>query len=412
MKMKQKLIDWSIKQCDECCMPGEEHTPENVQAHSAEWIPIGPPLEVQEALMQQGFLSDSVLEDGEAAYCQWVSQSDWAYRCTFADPGWDGSVLLRFEGLDTVADVYLNGKRIAASKTMYLPLEVDIGAFMLPENELLVYFHNADKMTRIYQETMPEAWKGIVPPRAMLRKSGGDFGSYLGAVPEFTPIGLFGAVHLIRPDHAAIDRFDMDVTFNHDYSEATIRISASGCADGKELDVAITMKEEAGPVVHQARLAPAVSTDGSWQATTCFTLSDPKLWWPKGYGDQPLYEMEATAAVQGDMCDRAVRLTGLREVKLAGSLRFVVNGTTVRLWGANIGPIGGLSHRWDPEPALKLIDMADRANMNAPAALGAEQGLWRRTLSGVRPSGVYALAGFFHRQFAASQQRRIQIPVS
>ena len=94
MKKSVYLSSWRIKQCDELCQPDGEDTPGIVDLHPSPWIEIGAPREIQEALIGLGLLSDSVLEDGEAEYCKWVAEKDWAYQCSFPDPGWTGSVRL------------------------------------------------------------------------------------------------------------------------------------------------------------------------------------------------------------------------------------------------------------------------------------------------------------------------------
>jgi hypothetical protein len=74
MKQTQKLAGWAIKRCGRICNPGCEHAVSDVEAYQGDWIEIKAPLEIQEALMKLGLLSDSVLEDGEAEYCKWVAE--------------------------------------------------------------------------------------------------------------------------------------------------------------------------------------------------------------------------------------------------------------------------------------------------------------------------------------------------
>ncbi|HEY5466910.1 MAG TPA: glycoside hydrolase family 2 protein [Clostridia bacterium] len=315
--------------------------------------------------MNKRLLSDSVREDGEAEYCKWVAEEDWAYRCTFAKPGMDGTTYLHFKGLDTVSDIYLNGHWIAGSKTMYLPVRVEVTGRLQAENDLLVYFHSPFKMVEIYRDTMPDDWKGVISPRSLLRKSGGDFGEYLGAIPGFTPIGIFGDVCLEMPDLTEIHTFDSDSTFNFDYSAATVTLYTAGQRWNEKTEVQFELCEENGTAVFSKKVPAEQENTRGWHAGVTFVLQEPKLWWPKNYGDQPLYRVTASVYVEGVLRDVTVRLTGFREVKLLGSLKFMVNGKLVKLWGANVGPIGGLSHRWDPEEALRLIRLADDCNMNA-----------------------------------------------
>ena len=83
--MKQTIVlnSWKIKQCGSLAQPGQEDTPVLVKKYAGEWIEIGGIMEVQEALIQKGLLSGSIIEDADAEYCQWINENDWAYQCTF-----------------------------------------------------------------------------------------------------------------------------------------------------------------------------------------------------------------------------------------------------------------------------------------------------------------------------------------
>ena len=87
--MKQTIVlnSWKIKQCGSLAQPGQEDTPVLVKKYAGEWIEIGGIMEVQEALIQKGLLSGSIIEDADAEYCQWINENDWAYQCTFREHG-------------------------------------------------------------------------------------------------------------------------------------------------------------------------------------------------------------------------------------------------------------------------------------------------------------------------------------
>lgn len=364
MKYVGKLLNWSIKQCENICILGSADTVQIVEKHVGEWIEIGEPKEVQEALIEKGLLSDALLEDGEAEYCKWVAEKDWAYKCMFTKNDINGTTYLHFKGLDTVSDIYINGVQIANSKTMYLPLRIDVTDKLKAENELFIYFHSPYKIFKIYAEIMPDDWKGIVSPGAMLRKSS-DYGDYTGVKPCFVPIGIFNDVCLETEDVTEITNFDINTTFNIDYSEAIITLKVDGSNCEGNIEVEFQLSEENGTIVIDKRCGALCCRNNGWNFDTTMKLQNPKLWWPKNYGDHPLYSLKASVYVNGIKRDEIVRITGFREVKLVGSLKFMVNGKLVRFWGANIGPISGVSNRWNPELAVRLIELAEKCNMNA-----------------------------------------------
>src|SRR5947208_11801143 len=106
------------------------------------WLPATVPGHVHLDLVANGIIADPFFRMGELG-CRWVDESDWSYRTTFS---WSPERalprrVLRFEGLDTVCEIILNGERIADHDNMFLPLEVDVSDRLRPgENELRVDF--------------------------------------------------------------------------------------------------------------------------------------------------------------------------------------------------------------------------------------------------------------------------------
>ena len=99
------------------------------------------PAMVHDILLEDGRIETPWLP-GAAEKCQWVAQQDWVYAVDFevADPRAES--LLRFEGLDTIVDVYLNSRLIASHSNMYLPLTVDASGQLRKSNTLVLHFHS------------------------------------------------------------------------------------------------------------------------------------------------------------------------------------------------------------------------------------------------------------------------------
>jgi len=91
---------------------------------SGGWLPVARmPAMVQDVLLAAGQIEQPWLP-GAAEKCRWVAERDWLYAVTIPSPGASREVWLRFAGLDTIVDVYLNGERIASHSNMYTPLAV------------------------------------------------------------------------------------------------------------------------------------------------------------------------------------------------------------------------------------------------------------------------------------------------
>ncbi len=394
MKGVTKLENWSIRQCE--AGGAIVSTYEMIRNQKDELIYIGKPEEAQAALIEKGRLGASVIEDGEAEYLRWVEEKDWIYSCEFNRPQNSGMIYLNFEGLDTVCDIYLNGKRIAESKSMYLPLRLEVSGLLRHENELIVYFHSLHKLMDNYSRNMPEEWKGVIRLCNMFRKATGDFSDYYGAKPYFTPIGICGNVYLEMPDEAEITQSEITYELNPDYSEVIVNMSVAGRACGGEVEAEFELCEENSASVFCKRVKVKATERSDYHESVTFKLQNPKMWWPRKYGDQSLYLAGFTVYVDGVKRDYYERLTGFRDVKVVGSLKFRVNGVLMKFWGSNIAPIGSISHRWNPESAVKIMDNADKCNFNMLRIWGPGEVYGDELYAEADRRGIMIWQDFFH----------------
>ena len=126
MKHRSLLETWEIKKCNSVEFHTPEAIPADVNSNGEPWVASQGARQVHEVLISGGVISGSVIDDGDGEYCQWISDFDWAYRCNFKAPENHGKVILCFDGLDTIADVFLNGTHLGTSQTMYLPCRYDV----------------------------------------------------------------------------------------------------------------------------------------------------------------------------------------------------------------------------------------------------------------------------------------------
>jgi beta-mannosidase len=113
------------------------------------WMPVSQfPSVIQLELLHSKLIPDPNVGENERLI-QWVGECDWEYRCSFpslSNVSTLPNVELIFEGLDTFATVFLNGKEILKSENMFLPARVDVKALLKTpgeENELSILFESA-----------------------------------------------------------------------------------------------------------------------------------------------------------------------------------------------------------------------------------------------------------------------------
>lgn len=144
---------------------------------SGEFLPVAQfPTNVHLDLLHHGMIADPFFDKNELA-CQWVGETDWAYRNVFtaasAAPG-EKKVLV-FEGLDTYATVTLNGTEILSTDNMFIEYRADVTALLKAgENVLGIVFKSAFIEGKKVQEKYPDhhwgCWNGD-PSRLAVRKA-------------------------------------------------------------------------------------------------------------------------------------------------------------------------------------------------------------------------------------------------
>ena len=329
------------------------------------WYDAGTmPAQVHDILIRNGTIENYALEGCCDKY-EWVAEQDWLYRCVFSCDTPDAMSYLYLKGLDTLTDVYLNGRQVAKHISMYRPLKVDTTGLLKSENVLLLHFHSPWEYVKNYE--LPEGQPEKIGAIRGLRKSSNDFSRYLGAQPRYsTPIGVFDDVVLALVDTAEIEYLDIGSHLNHDYTEGTVDINTQlNLSAAGNYKVKAFVRDENGVVVCSDE-AYVSNAPGKASVNLTLKVGNPKLWWPKGYGAHPLYEVCAEVTKDGRLCDAESKKIGFREVTMEALFDFRINGKAVKLWGGNFAPIGvgGISHCFDHERFKDVMDLVDNG-MNA-----------------------------------------------
>jgi hypothetical protein len=342
------------------------------------WLDADMPRVVQEILFDKGLLSKEVLETGEADYCKEISAQDWVYRTKFMRPQKGERIYLDFKGLDTVADVFLNGAFVSKHLSMFLAERTDISDHCKDENELLLYFYSPAAVIEELKSKLPDRYEKKIGANALLRKPHGDFSSHGGVIPYFTPIGVFDDINIVGIDKCEILHSDIDIRLNGDLSSADIvfRLECDGDIGAtipifvlKNPDGAVCLREM-GNIGNWYR-----DSTGKSEYNCTVKVNNPQLWWPKNYGNHPLYKVEISlcGADEKNCYDKEEKTIGFRKIETVGDMKFRVNGKVIKIWGSCITPMWGPSHRWQRERGFKILEYAEKANMNALRLWGPSQ---------------------------------------
>lgn len=340
------------------------------QGGSEEWLPAQVPGGVHTDLMAAGRISDPFIGDEELRV-QWVAEADWEYRRSFsvdAAVAAEDNLALVFDGLDTLADVRLNGEWLGSADNMFRTWRWDVtGRLRSGENEVAVLFHSAVRRGAELDAVRPlDRPAETLPGGPYLRKAPCHFGWDWG--PKLPNVGIWQDV---RIEGWGVGRL-ADVRLSQSVADGRARIAAEieiDRAPGEPGLIEVVMRVEHPDGREQVARA-TVPAEGS-SAALSVDIADPQLWWPNGLGSQPLYRVEVELVAGDRTIDRRSLEIGLRTLELrrepdewGESFTFVVNGVPVFAKGSNWIPADSFPARVTPERLEALLGAAAATNHN------------------------------------------------
>jgi beta-mannosidase len=337
-----------------------------------DWIDVTAPGDTYVALHAAGRI-DHPFNDRAEETCSWVPEQEWWWRTDFESPVLAAGqrLILDFEGLDTFAEVWLNGAKIATSDNMFVPLRLDVtGLVKSGANQLAVGFTPtaaalADKTPPLW----PRPSASLLTKRALVRKAQFGWGWDWG--PTLPTIGIWKPVTLRVETAARLSRVQFEtVEIASDRSSATVSVTLDADAFGPgALSAEVRLTDPHGQDVADA----AVPLAGR-PATIRFDLKHPSLWWTQELGAPDLYRLSVALSADGQVIDRQDLKVGVRTIALDQSpdpdelgatyFRFVLNGAPIFAKGACWIPASSFVALVDREHYATLIDRAVEANMN------------------------------------------------
>lgn len=312
-------------------------------------------------LMAAGLIGDPYLDDAEREL-SWIGRTDWTYRTAFdhrSEP-WDG-VDLVFDGLDTVAEIRLNGEVVGETANMHRRYRFDVRRLIREgANELEVAFTSPYAYAEAQRERLGARPGAYDPePNNFIRKAACNFGWDWG--PNLAGAGIWRAVRLEQWNIARIDEVVPRVRLEDGRGLVDLAIRLHKAVD---TDVELVC-ETAGRRV-TASLAAGEST-----AEVRIEVDDPELWWPRGRGDQPLYPVSVRLRGRGAELDSWERRIGFRTVEVDGEpdeegrpYTLKINGEPIWVKGVNWIPDDVFFTRVDADRYERRLRQAADAGVN------------------------------------------------
>ena len=323
-------------------------------------VPAQVPGSVYHDLLCAGRIPDPFFRDNENEALR-LMEHDFLYTRTFhADPALlsCGTVLLRCEGLDTLAELFLNDVFIGRADNMHRIWEYDTGTALRPgENRITVRFSSPTRFIRqAYAENPADGSSDAMQGFPLLRKAHCMFGWDWG--PRLPDAGIWRDIGLIGIETARIR--DVLVLQEHGLDTVTLRI---------QTHVSPSLVARSSLKISVA--APDGRVFDGEGPDCALVIETPQLWWPAGFGDQPLYTVSVTLAADDTVLDTWCRRIGLRSMTVSRrrdewgeSFSHCVNGVDIFAMGADYIPEDNLLPRMSPARTRRLLEDARAANMN------------------------------------------------
>lgn len=309
---------------------------------------------------------------------QWVENEDWMYRTSFVvdehQLGRDAAVL-EMDGLDTYADVFLNGALILRSDNMFVGHKIEVKPVLRKGvNQLLVRFRSPVKEVLPQLQTngfdYPASndhspWRTSVYTRKAPYSYGWDWGIRLATCGIWRPVRLvFSDVARIEDYYVcqeAVTQAKADVDNRLEINNVTSStVSALLKVDYRYSD------SDTKEIRKQVELRPGANT-----VSLPISIDKPHLWMPNGWGEPSLYKFTASLSVDGVEIAKQERNVGLRTVRVVmdddeygKSFYFVVNGKPMFAKGANFIPDDALLPNVTQERYKRIFEDVKAANMN------------------------------------------------
>ena len=345
----------------------------NVQSLNQGWIlqtdtlsinlQVNLPSEAHADLYAVGLIPHPYGEGDEEQQLQWIPQHQWDYSLKFDvdNKVWNqDNIDLIFNGLDTYADVWLNGTKILRSDNQFLRYEKEVKNLLKKrDNELKVRFYpfdaQRDSLIETYPLKFPEKYAVM---RKAAYQNGWDW------APRYLNIGIWKDVELRGWSGFKVENVSI-LTENLDGNDAEMSANIGVFTDGLH-NLRIVVSNVDTQLCEQT-----VPVNGSWCIKIPFELKNANLWWPNEMGEQNLTDFVVEIYENDKLVDTHKVTTGIRKIELVEELDsigcamyFKMNGKKVYIKGANYVPEEMIETWMSKDKTLKLLAECVPAHFN------------------------------------------------
>jgi beta-mannosidase len=333
--------------------PDSAQKPSDLDGLAIEWIPCDGPMPAAAALRAAGRWQVEHSRDFDA--------EDWWYRCRFmrTDPG--PQLRLRFQGLATIADVWLNGTHILHSTSMFTAHAVDVGHLVGENNELVIRFHALRPLLAVRRPR--PTWRTALVAHQQLRFFRTTMlGRMATWRPSVAPVGPWRPILLEPASHLLVKGADVRAEIDGDLGVLRVAIEAR-----------LPSAMRAGGVLSVGELSDRVSCEqlphGTVSLAARVRVPHVERWWPHTHGPQPMYPVRLSINVGTDVVQMDLGRVGFRTVDVergpdGNGFGLAVNGVAVFCRGVCWTPLDLARLGADSADYRTALELLRDAGMN------------------------------------------------
>jgi len=338
------------------------------------------PSVVQQSLYENGIIPHPYLGTVENQLL-WISDHPWDYALHFdtdKELFEKENVELVFEGIDTYADIRLNGEDLFHADNQFRTWKQDVKDLLKEKDNLLeVSFVRYDStQLALYEAHQPWLPEKYAVSRKAPYQHGWDW------APKYKNVGIWKLVKLVGWNKARLENaYVVAITATEKNAELMLHLDVESEKD-EEIEIAIEVGPStgSGTSTPDSRFASLRGTKQSRQlhlskdhqhAIIPVTIDNPQIWWPNEMGEQPLYDFEVVLKKGGKILDTKSFKSGIRSFEMVDepdsigrAFYFKVNGVPMYAKGANYVPEEMIETWINPDNTMKLLKMAQESHFN------------------------------------------------
>jgi len=362
------------------------------------WYSCNLPCDVRMPLLDAGKIKDPVLADYWKE-STWIEDRSWWFRKSFDSRDVkleDDLIELVLEGLDSRADVFVNGQYIETHRSVHYPFVYNIKELIRAgDNEILLRLTSG--MEEVSEADLAELDHAVCIEAHNGGKDRGDMRRSFVRRPQYTvgwdwgprvvSVGITGAAFIRSFKNTAIREVKVNTVEigRQAKLQAMVNVENLSFVGTKTASVSVRIYDGEDCCVSAVKEAKLL-TSGYNYLDFELTVEDAKLWWPSGYGEQPLYRIEVVVECEGVKTEYPPFRYGIRTIRMDTgilwnehrSFTVIINEVPIFCKGGNWIPNDFIYARVPEEKYHTLIDEAVEANFNMLRIWGG--GLYERDL--------------------------------